>query len=292
MNSVKHIWNELPAEVATISAPVQATDTKPRSLCDSLNKECDQKSGIQSGILVQDRTAFVMNKAQSDYLRDLEDFEKTCGKNGVVANMMRKMGFEPGKGLGAKNQGILEPIYVDFRNDRRGIGSFDPWLKAMLEASKDKPKVTTVDETVKAIREVQEKEEKEKPKVTPADWTPEDEWSRPADVRSRCSIKTDVTAATYNTSDKNYPNAPSRLTKFCGNRFFECEYCDLPEIDTANPLEVFNRIELLQNKRRESIGLKSSKDHDAVRMIGELYFQYLEPILQARREDMLRREKK
>jgi hypothetical protein len=57
-SSVKRIWNELPAEVAT-SASVQATDKKPRSLCGPLDKECDQKSGIQPVILVQNRTALL-----------------------------------------------------------------------------------------------------------------------------------------------------------------------------------------------------------------------------------------
>uniref|UniRef100_A0A914D1Z8 Reverse transcriptase domain-containing protein n=1 Tax=Acrobeloides nanus TaxID=290746 RepID=A0A914D1Z8_9BILA len=58
VNSVRRIWNELPAEVAT-THDLRQFKRLIRSLCCPFDKECDQKSGIHSVLLVRNRTALL-----------------------------------------------------------------------------------------------------------------------------------------------------------------------------------------------------------------------------------------
>uniref|UniRef100_A0A914C5G8 Protein kinase domain-containing protein n=1 Tax=Acrobeloides nanus TaxID=290746 RepID=A0A914C5G8_9BILA len=65
VNSVRRIWNELPAEIATIHDLCQFKRLI-RSPEVYAAQECDQKSGIQSVILVQDRTVFFVLAVLTD----------------------------------------------------------------------------------------------------------------------------------------------------------------------------------------------------------------------------------
>lgn len=40
---------------------------------------------------------------------------------GIGAQLMRKMGWSEGKGLGKNSSGPVEPIIMDFKTDRRGL---------------------------------------------------------------------------------------------------------------------------------------------------------------------------
>ncbi|GJN17494.1 hypothetical protein PR202_gb04565 [Eleusine coracana subsp. coracana] len=56
--------------------------------------------------------------------------------NATVANIMRGMGYEPGKGLGKHGQGIAEPVEVPVRPKNAGLGSVEK-PKPVMSASKE-----------------------------------------------------------------------------------------------------------------------------------------------------------
>ena len=41
-------------------------------------------------------------------------------RGGVGMALMQKMGWKQGEGLGANNQGVLEPLALDVKTDRKG----------------------------------------------------------------------------------------------------------------------------------------------------------------------------
>src|SRR5690606_32759094 len=52
------------------------------------------------------------------------DWTQNSGKGSVNMNMMKKMGYVEGQGLGAKKHGILAPIVASFRQGRGAVGTY------------------------------------------------------------------------------------------------------------------------------------------------------------------------
>ena len=52
------------------------------------------------------------------------DWTQSSGKGSVIMNMMKKMGYVEGKGLGANKHGILEPITATVRQGRGAVGAY------------------------------------------------------------------------------------------------------------------------------------------------------------------------
>ena len=52
------------------------------------------------------------------------DWAKKGGKESVIMNMMQKMGYEWGKGLGKEGTGIVEPVQATLRQGRGAIGAY------------------------------------------------------------------------------------------------------------------------------------------------------------------------
>uniref|UniRef100_A0A1I7RQT8 G-patch domain-containing protein n=2 Tax=Bursaphelenchus xylophilus TaxID=6326 RepID=A0A1I7RQT8_BURXY len=48
----------------------------------------------------------------------------SSGKASVIMNMMKKMGYEHGKGLGSNKQGIVEPVVANVRKGRGAVGAY------------------------------------------------------------------------------------------------------------------------------------------------------------------------
>jgi G-patch domain len=51
-------------------------------------------------------------------------FAKSSGKVSVIMNIMRGMGYEEGRGLGAQKQGIIEPVTAKLRPGRGAVGAY------------------------------------------------------------------------------------------------------------------------------------------------------------------------
>lgn len=51
-----------------------------------------------------------------------EGLENPIGPENKGFSMLQKMGFKPGSSLGTKKTGILEPIAISIKNDRKGLG--------------------------------------------------------------------------------------------------------------------------------------------------------------------------
>lgn len=41
--------------------------------------------------------------------------------DGIGMLLLRKMGWEPGQGLGKKNEGVVDPIMLDIKFDKKGL---------------------------------------------------------------------------------------------------------------------------------------------------------------------------
>uniref|UniRef100_A0A0E0IUD1 G-patch domain-containing protein n=1 Tax=Oryza nivara TaxID=4536 RepID=A0A0E0IUD1_ORYNI len=90
------------------------------------------------------------------------------GSSNVGFQLLKKSGWKEGTGLGAQEQGRLEPVETRVKNNKRGLGSKEPKLKPKvdedgekdpkkpkLEAPKKKAKLTA-----KRIRKMQEEEKR------------------------------------------------------------------------------------------------------------------------------------
>ncbi|KAM0731808.1 Cap-specific mRNA (nucleoside-2'-O-)-methyltransferase 1 [Formica fusca] len=72
------------------------------------------------------------NAEKEKYTRENEIADNTCideNKNNVlhaskIQNMMKKMGYKPGKGLGKNNQGRIEPVETVIQRGRKGLGHY------------------------------------------------------------------------------------------------------------------------------------------------------------------------
>lgn len=90
------------------------------------------------------------------------------GSSNVGFQLLKKSGWKEGTGLGAQEQGRLEPVESRVKNNKRGLGSKEPKLKPKvdedgekdpkkpkLEAPKKKAKLAA-----KRIRKMQEEEKR------------------------------------------------------------------------------------------------------------------------------------
>lgn len=73
---------------------------------------------------------------------------------GIGAKLLKQMGYEPGKGLGKKLQGIATPVQAAVRKGRGAIGLYGPEVKSTLADQKEQVKV---DEDEKETLEFKEK---------------------------------------------------------------------------------------------------------------------------------------
>ncbi|CAD5211546.1 unnamed protein product [Bursaphelenchus okinawaensis] len=55
---------------------------------------------------------------------DAPTWTASSGKGSVIMNMMKKMGYEHGKGLGTNKQGIVEPVVANVRKGRGAVGAY------------------------------------------------------------------------------------------------------------------------------------------------------------------------
>ncbi|CAN6323636.1 unnamed protein product [Urochloa humidicola] len=90
------------------------------------------------------------------------------GSSNIGFQLLRKSGWKEGTGLGAQEQGRLEPVETRVKNNKRGIGSKEPKPKPKVEddVEKDpqKPKDTQPKKraklAAKRIRKMQEEEKR------------------------------------------------------------------------------------------------------------------------------------
>ncbi|CAN6310641.1 unnamed protein product [Urochloa humidicola] len=91
------------------------------------------------------------------------------GSSNIGFQLLKKSGWKEGTGLGAQEQGRLEPVETRVKNNKRGIGSKEPKPKPKVEddVEKDpeKPKQDTQPKkraklAAKRIRKMQEEEKR------------------------------------------------------------------------------------------------------------------------------------
>ncbi|TKR72889.1 hypothetical protein L596_020275 [Steinernema carpocapsae] len=70
-------------------------------------------------------------------------------KGNVIMNMMKKMGYEHGKGLGATKQGIVEPVEAKVRPGRAAIGAYGSEAKGLKNLDIDNEDVEVQDDLPK-----------------------------------------------------------------------------------------------------------------------------------------------
>ncbi|KAL5230777.1 hypothetical protein ABZP36_029553 [Zizania latifolia] len=62
----------------------------------------------------------------------------SIGSSNVGFQLLKKSGWKEGTGLGAQEQGRLEPIGTRLKNNKRGLGSKEPRLKPNVESDVEK----------------------------------------------------------------------------------------------------------------------------------------------------------
>ncbi|CAN6282641.1 unnamed protein product [Urochloa humidicola] len=91
------------------------------------------------------------------------------GSSNIGFQLLKKSGWKEGTGLGAQEQGRLEPVETRVKNNKRGIGSKEPKPKPKVDddVEKDpkKPKQDTQPKkraklAAKRIRKMQEEEKR------------------------------------------------------------------------------------------------------------------------------------
>ncbi|XP_062205374.1 SURP and G-patch domain-containing protein 1-like protein isoform X3 [Phragmites australis] len=83
--------------------------------------------------------------------------------------LLKKSGWKEGTGLGAQEQGRLEPVETRLKNNKRGLGSKEPKLKPKVEddvekdlkkPKQDMPSKKRAKLAAKRIRKIQEEEKR------------------------------------------------------------------------------------------------------------------------------------
>ncbi|KAG8092075.1 hypothetical protein GUJ93_ZPchr0012g20489 [Zizania palustris] len=92
----------------------------------------------------------------------------SIGSANVGFQLLKKSGWKEGTGLGAQEQGRLEPIETRVKNNKRGLGAKEPKLKPKVEvdvennSQKPKPDVPKkrAKLAAKRVRKMQEEEKR------------------------------------------------------------------------------------------------------------------------------------
>uniref|UniRef100_A0A8U7MAB4 SON DNA and RNA binding protein n=1 Tax=Corvus moneduloides TaxID=1196302 RepID=A0A8U7MAB4_CORMO len=85
-----------------------------------LNRAQEQVRGAFSSILGDSKKISVFLSWQLLWVRD-QFLRAAPVTGGMGAQLMRKMGWREGEGLGKNKEGSVEPIMVDFKTDRKGL---------------------------------------------------------------------------------------------------------------------------------------------------------------------------
>ncbi|XP_066338366.1 uncharacterized protein [Miscanthus floridulus] len=94
------------------------------------------------------------------------------GSSNIGFQLLKKSGWKEGTGLGAQEQGRLEPVETRVKNNKRGLGSKEPKPKPKVEGDvetnpqkpKDVPSKKRAKLAAKRIRKMQEEEKRLKEK--------------------------------------------------------------------------------------------------------------------------------
>lgn len=93
----------------------------------------------------------------------------SIGSSNIGFQLLKKSGWKEGTGLGAQEQGRLEPVETRVKNNKRGLGSKEPKPKPLVEDEVEKapkrPKQDTMSTkkaklAAKRIRKMQEEEKR------------------------------------------------------------------------------------------------------------------------------------
>ncbi|KAF6994890.1 hypothetical protein CFC21_011491 [Triticum aestivum] len=93
----------------------------------------------------------------------------SIGSSNIGFQLLKKSGWKEGTGLGAQEQGRLEPVETRVKNNKRGLGSKEPKPKPKVEDDvetapsrrpKDAPVTKKAKLAAKRIRKMQEEEKK------------------------------------------------------------------------------------------------------------------------------------
>uniref|UniRef100_A0ACD5TJB2 Uncharacterized protein n=1 Tax=Avena sativa TaxID=4498 RepID=A0ACD5TJB2_AVESA len=93
----------------------------------------------------------------------------SIGSSNIGFQLLKKSGWKEGSGLGAQEQGRLEPVETRVKNNKRGLGSKEPKLKTKLEddvetapkrPKQDAPSTKRAKLAAKRIRKMQEEEKR------------------------------------------------------------------------------------------------------------------------------------
>ncbi|XP_051188077.1 uncharacterized protein [Lolium perenne] len=93
----------------------------------------------------------------------------SIGSSNVGFQLLKKSGWKEGTGLGAQEQGRLEPVETHVKNNKRGLGSKEPKPKpavnddvetAPKRQKQDVPSTKRAKLAAKRIRKMQEEEKR------------------------------------------------------------------------------------------------------------------------------------
>ncbi|XP_037462826.1 G patch domain-containing protein 11-like isoform X2 [Triticum dicoccoides] len=93
----------------------------------------------------------------------------SIGSSNIGFQLLKKSGWKEGTGLGAQEQGRLEPVETRVENNKRGLGSKEPKPKPKVEDDvetapskrpKDAPATKKAKLAAKRIRKMQEEEKR------------------------------------------------------------------------------------------------------------------------------------
>lgn len=75
---------------------------------------------VEARILTPDQLAPSADKRNQAWLKKDTFLHARPVKGGIGQYLLQKMGWREGQGLGKQNEGLLEPLVVDFNNTRKG----------------------------------------------------------------------------------------------------------------------------------------------------------------------------